>query len=410
MSKLSSITILRFIKKPLVKHLLIFIIINLCFYWFIVKFNNLVPFSHRFYSTAVHFYDDPRIKNQSFNLLKSISVWDGQWYLEIAKNGYPKIDINKTQLDIESNQPHKYAFFPLYPLILSSLNLLINNIELTALLLSSTLLIINFCLLHLFISKIDKPNIAAKTVWLLFLCPWALFYRFYFSEGLFLTILLLFVINLFKKNYFKSSLFLSLLLVTRANGLLLIPLLFCEFIKYHRQQSIKIILFKCLQLLIIIFLPLSIWLLFNYLQTNNFLTILKVRNYGVNDSLWHSIKTIINPLLSNLYRIIQFPYLSFHAFTDSKVEVITVILTGLILKKSRKVIDSRLWLIAFVFWLFPLITTSLISYSRYQIVSFPLFYYLAKKTNQLQYSILIFIFTLGLFCLSLYFINWYWVG
>lgn len=397
----------KFYKNLFFKYLVILIIINAGLFLFINKFNNVVPLNRIYYYAAVHFYKDPRINGNKFNFLKSTTVYDSQWYLEIARSGYPRLNINLKSLDLHKNDPHKYAFFPFYPLLLTLLNTPVNNLELTAFCFSFFLIIINYYFLYYFVSLIDSKMIAIKTSLLLFLFPLSIFYRFIFTEGLFLLLLLLFTIFLFKKKYYLSAFFLGLSLITRANSLPLIILLFFELYQTNKNLSIGKNLSKYLKLTFIIFLPLSVWSVINFYQTGNFFTFLKVRDISGGINLFLS---ILAPLLGNLYRILEFPFLSLHAFADSKIEVIFIFLIFYLLIKSKKYLDYRLWWIAFSFWIFPLIATPLISYSRYQIVSFPLFYFLARKLKNWQFKGVSLIFIVGLLALSLYFVNWYWLG
>lgn len=394
-------------KNNLIKYLQFFIVLNVSLYFFVNKYNDLIPFNHQFYKAAVHFYEDPRINGKKFDFLKSTSVYDSQWYLEIAKFGYPKLNIDFKTLDIQKNEPHKYAFFPLYPTMLFLLNIPVNNLELTAIGFSLILMIINFFLLYHLICLIDTKNNATKTAFLLFIFPLSVFYRFIFTEGLFFALLLLFSIFLFKKKFYLSSLFLGLSLITRANSFLLIILLFLEFNKNNENIIFQKKILKYLALIFCTLLPITIWSTFNYYQTGNFFSFLKVRDLS---NTTNPIFSILTPALSNVYRILEFPFLPLHAFADSKLEVIAVFLTLYLLVKSKNSIDYRLWWIAFSLWIFPLITTPLISYSRYQIISFPLFYFLIKKLKKWQFICTSTVFIFGLFILSLYFVNWFWLG
>lgn len=392
------------------KYLIFFILINICLFLFINKFNYLVALNRDYYKAAIHFYDDPRISNKKFDFLKSLSVYDGQWYLEIARSGYPKLNLNSKLDNLSDNEPHKYAFFPLYPSLLALINIPINNLELTAFSLNAILMVIDFCLLYFFISSIDTRKTAIKTAFLLFVFPLSIFYRSFFSEGLFLALLLLFTTFLFKKRFYLSALFLGLCLVTRANAFPLF-LLFCyEIYQGSKHLYVKEKITKFIKSIFIIFFPLFIWSLFNYYQTSNPFAFLVVRTYLAKGNLLDSLSNIISPISHNFYSIIEFPFLHWHAFADSKIEVIGIFVFLYLLIKSRKVLDYRLWWIGFSFWVFPLITTTLISYSRYQVVSFPIFYFLTKKLKNWQYRGVFSIFLIGLFFLSLYFVNWYWFG
>jgi Gpi18-like mannosyltransferase len=411
MSKLILKIIKKISKNFFTKYLVYFILINISLFLFINKYSDKIKLNRIFYNTSVHFYEDPRINNNKFSFLKSTSVFDAQWYLQIARLGYPKIDLKTEPIDILSIGPHKYAFLPLYPLLLAVTNLLINNLELTALILSNLIMLINFYLIYFFISMVDTKKNAIKTAFLTFVFPLSIFFRFPFAESLFLFLILLFFIYLFKKNYYFSALFLGLSLVTRLNSIPLVLLLLYDFYKNNNKISIKKIISKFIMSILIIAIPVFIWSVFNYLQTKNILAFLTVRGVFVEKNPIINMPVFFIQLLKNFSQVIQFPFLSLHNYADSKIEVVSILITiYLIIKSKNKIHDYRMWWMAFCFCVFPLITSSLMSYSRYQVVSFLLFYFLIKLLNKKLYPVVFTIFTVGLFYLSLYFVNWYWFG
>jgi hypothetical protein len=90
--------------------------------------------------------------------------------------------------------------------------------------------------------------------------------------------------------------------------------------------------------------------------------------------------------------------------------VFIIVVSGVLLVKKRKLLPVKLWWIAFLLWLFPLLTTTPMSFMRYQTVSFPLFLMLANMLKGKVYLMILGLWIIGLLLVGLYFINWYWVG
>lgn len=380
---------------------LLFIFINILLYVFILGFHQTISFNKFNYShNAHHYLKDPRINGGSFDFLRSLGQYDAQWYLKIASEGYPK---NPKNTDINNKTTMNglsFAFFPLYPLILHTSNYLFKNIELTAFAISNVFLILNFFSLYFVISSLYSKPIAIKSIFLLFLFPFSIFYRSYFAEGLFLLFLIWFSYFLIKKKFTFATISLSLLNVIKGNGYLLNFLLL--FYVWRETKKGSMDYKKASILTIILIFPFLVWIIFNIFNTGNPLYFFSVR------SAWFQ-HGFIAPLynLMLVFASIWFPLHSFHA---SRVEVFIVLTSLIVLIKSRKSLKREFWWISFLLWLSPLLITDFMSFTRYQIVSFPLFIILAMKLKFRHYLILLTLFAIFLFIISLYFVNWYWIG
>lgn len=88
------------------------------------------------------------------------------------------------------------------------------------------------------------------------------------------------------------------------------------------------------------------------------------------------------------------------------------IITFVVLLWSRKFFKNypQLWWMSFLIWIAPLLLKDLMSYSRYQIISFPLFIFLAGNISGWKFYALCLVFLGLLLVTSLYFVNWQWVG
>ena len=295
-----------------------------------------------------------------------------------------------------------YAYFPLYPILLRTANVFFRNIELTAFVTANFLLVANFWALWRLLAKVYSAKIAIKTAYLLFLFPLSVFFRSYFAEGLFLFLLIWFAYCLNQKRFLKAAFFLSLLVITRSSGLFLaIPFLYFLW-KQLRTKELQFE--KALVALIISIIPLFGWLAYCFKQTGNPFYFYTVR------SAWFQQDFPFAPLWHNFLLIIQFTRLPFHYFHTSAVDILVIFLSLYLVVKSQQFLSKSLWLISLVLAITPLVVTDTMSYTRYQIVSFPLFIYLANSLNGWLYWLVIVGFTAGLFIVSLYFVNWYWIG
>ena len=215
-----------FLNKLFLTALISFILLNVILYAFINEYHSRVQFSDPDYYYAYQYFTDPRIYHGEFNFLRAMGTWDAQFYLSIADSGYPKVYTR-----------NHHAFFPFYPIFLNYFNILFDNIELTAFILANILLLLNFTSIYYVISKFYSSDTAVRTIFLLFFFPVSIFYRSYYPEGLFLLLLIWFAYFLINKKWFYTTIFLSFLLITRPNGLFLIPLyIFCLFWAIRKKE------------------------------------------------------------------------------------------------------------------------------------------------------------------------------
>jgi len=374
-----------------IKYLILFCLINLGLYLFINKYHAFLPLNNTFhYSRGLdHFIKDTRIVTGRFDLLNNLAQFDAQWYLKIAVQGYQKNNLT-------------YAFFPLFPLLLSFFNFFIKNILLTAFIFNNLLLFLCFWLFYLLMKKYFSKTIITKALFLLFLFPLSIFFRSYFAENLLLSLLIVFAYLLLGKRYLWAAFILGLMNITKANVFLL-DIYF--LVNYYQFQKNKKISWKNIFLSIFLLgLPLACWLVFCYLTKSDALYFLKVRS-----NWFYEVKPPFF-IFYNLKKIIDFPFLPLHNFYDSQIEVLMIVGIFFLLIKNKKTIRKELWWISFCLWLFPLISTTIMSFTRYQIVSFPLFLILAKKLKGWKYFLVLSLFAVGLLTASLFFINWEWVG
>lgn len=389
--------------RQFIYSLALFIAINVVLYTTIFSLHGKIPFNTYIYkNSSHHFFRDERAYGGAFNFLRALGQFDAQWYLKIASTGYPPNPTVTSMINKKVMDGLTYAFFPLYPLVLSMVNIFVGNIELTAFITANLIIIALFVSLYYIINKLYTHNVALKTIFLIFVFPFGIFFRSYFTEGLFLFLLVWFVYFLVKKQLFLLSLSSSLLYVTRPTGLFLLPLIAVLMAIEIRRNKLSPVI-ACIYFTLSL-LPFGLWLLFNYKFTGN-------PAYWMNvQQSWFTTPSTFNTIRYNLTIIANFFRLPTHDFHRSRVDIAIIIYAAFLLYASRKHLKKELWWISFLFWLLPLLTHDTISYSRYQSVNFPLFIFLAQKLQGKAFIAVSAILFAILLITSLYFVNWYWIG
>jgi len=317
--------------------------------------------------------------------------------------GYSKNPKTANNNDKKNLEGLDYAFFPIYPLLISIVNAPIKNIEISAFILSNILLLLNFTSLYLVIKRLISERIALRASILLFTFPFSIFYRSYFAEGLFFLVLVWFSYFFCKSRYILAGFLIGIINWVKGNAILINAVFLYYIYEYLKNLAGR----KKLRYLIPIFFilaPLFLWILYVYIQTGNPLYFINVRNQWVTNEL---------PLIrffQNIMTILSFSNLNIHAFHSSKIDALNAVVVLALLILSRNGLPKKLWWISFSLWLTPLMFSDLISFSRHQTVSFPIFIYLSQVLNGLSYKIVLGLFIVGLFIISLFFVNWYWIG
>ena len=375
-------------------HFIAFVIFNVFLFIWMGLGHGQVHFDKFDYSkNSLHYVQDSRVNNpESFNLLRALGQYDSQFYLKIADTGYSTNPPNRADTQT-------YAFSPAYPILIAGVHLAIPSLELSALVVSQALLLLCFVLIYWAVTRWYSFALAGKAAWLLFLSPFSIFYRGYFSEGLFLALLIIYLDAIRSKKWLVAALSAGFLVTTRFVGLAAILVLAGMLLVELRNKKIN--LTRAVKYLCLSIIPLAVFMLFCFLKTGNPLFFIKVR------ALWW----VPYPIpFAPLYAIANFWSLNWHRFHSSRVDVISIVLAGVLIYKSRRWLPRSWWYTSLLLWFIPLVTSDTMSASRYQIVNFPLFVYAAYVLKRHTYRTVVVVSALALMYVSIYFVNWYWVG
>jgi len=285
-------------------------------------------------------------------------VWDTGWYLDIATNGYSLPGTNP-----DAGNQANYAFFPLYPLLIKILGVIIGDNYTAGIILSNIFLIVACIFLYKLVCLKSDQDTALRSVKYLFLFPTAFIFSGVFTESLFLVLTLICFYYAKREQWLFvgiAGLFLSL---TRVNGIFVILPLSYEYlkIKRFRLNNIRI---NSLYLLLIPF-GLFIFASYNYYLTGDFLAFVHIQ------SAWHRhLNSPLKVLSSGLFSSDYNNYFSAY-FTLSFLGVLII---------YYKKLDFSYWIFGMYSILIPL-STKLESMPRYLLPVFPLYLIFAELSN-----------------------------
>lgn len=123
---------------------------------------------------------DPAHLTAPFHYFENLLVapfarWDSVWYLAIAQGGY-------------DHQAARSAFFPLYPLLMRGLGLIIGSDLVAGICISLVAFLVALVFLHRLVALELDGELARITVLLVAFCPMAYFFSAVYSESLFLAL------------------------------------------------------------------------------------------------------------------------------------------------------------------------------------------------------------------------------
>lgn len=349
-----------------------------------------------------------------FNLPQWIYSWanfDGVHYITIAQKGYV-------------GTAYIQAFFPLFPGLVYFLNLIIHNALISGLVISNLSFLALLITWFIFIKKKFNKKFAYSSILILLLFPTSLFFGAFYTESLFLTLVLFTFIFVEKKQYLLASFFIFLASSTRIIGILLIPAVLIEILFSNTKfsnLSWNLIKNKVLNIkkyikpsLIISLGSLGLFLYMAYLN-NEFkdpLYFFHVQSEfgGVRQEnlisypqvVYRSIKILLTVSPTN------FAYLTYLQNFISGTVVLGIILYSLKIKQIRLSYVVFSLLAFFV----PPLTGTFSSMPRYILVCFPIFIVLASwaEKNKIFKYLLYLSFTLLLIINTILFIQGYWLA
>ena len=218
-----------------------------------------LPFSQNYYDL---------FPNKIF--LNGLLQWDSGWYAITASEGY-----SLTKYPLHNN----LTFMPMYPILIRFLISMGINVFVAGIIISNISLLLATIIIYRFITNLFSKDIANKTIILLLLNPFSIFFSAMYTESLFLLFTVVTFYNFFKKRWFITSIFASLAGLTHIIGLIVPIICLLSFLIINKFKLTK--LYKSMLLLLIGFLGPVLYLIFIQIKFGSFWLIFQSQqNFG----------------------------------------------------------------------------------------------------------------------------------
>lgn len=324
--------------------------------------------------------------------LNGLCRWDSSWYADIIRFGYQN---QNKGIGIGQDT----AFFPLYPLISAFVKRVVGEAYLAGLIVSNLAFFVALLVLYKLLTEKYGEEVAWKTLLLMIVNPFSLFFSSVYTESLFLLCVVLSFYFAEKGNFLAAALSAALAGATRFVGVVLIVPLLMIYIQ-QKNYSIKAVRPDLLTLLLIFAGP-GLYMVFLAVQYGAPLQFL------ISQDVWGS----LNPLamLAHMWRSI-----TVSALLNGSYDVMNIInLAAALPLLAGLFYASRIGYpyITFSVLVFAISLSRVQGLGRYMMVVFPVSVALAMlmRHRTVFYSYVYFsILFLALF--SIMFSHWYWVA
>lgn len=326
--------------------------------------------------------------NRPFDFWASWAQWDGGYYYNIAKSGYSTLE--------------DFAFFPLYPILIKIISLIISlDILFLGLLISNLAFLIFLYLLYKLVNLRFNKKIARTTIITLLFFPTTFYAVALYSESIFLMLVVSAFLTLWQKKYLMASVAISLASLTRGAGVFLIISLIYSYLS-HINFALKKVNTKMLHLVPSV-LGIALYMIYLAATTNDPFKFLNVQD------LWQrSITDPVSTIASYLWSLLTMQAQPINVWLDLGFTLLflTVLILG-----ARK-IPSSLWIFSMFAILIPSATGTLTSMPRYLLSSLGAFIIIGQfleERPKLKIPIWTISILLQIF-FAVRFINGYWVA
>lgn len=299
--------------------------------------------------------------------------WDGRHFLEIAKSGY--------QVDFQ------LAFFPLFPLLIRTVGMVLPNLLVSALLINLVATWLGLLILYQLVKVEYSDQVAKLTILALVTFPTAFFFLMVYSEATFFLLTMLTFEMLARKRWWWAAIFSGGATATRFVGLSV-------------SLAVLITTKKRLVLAILSVIGLIIY--------SGSLLIAKGNPfyYFVAEAHWQRI-----PWWPGIGFLDNLKLLTRNGFNFVVLADLLIAVFGLGLAiRTFRFLPRRYSVYALSSLLIPLFTPTLLSFSRFILPVFPIFILIGLSKDKYLLRIYFTVSTLTQISFIILFINGYWVS
>lgn len=153
-------------------------------------------------------------------MIDVFTSWDGLWYLEIVRAGYPTTIPPDVTYHMDEARA---AFFPLFPLLGTWADRVLPGGDSFAVLLLNTMLgLVAVTLMGVLAQRLYGPRVAKRAIVLCALFPGSFVFSFAYSEALMLVLAAACLLMLVDREWTAAGVFAALATATRPNGVALV--------------------------------------------------------------------------------------------------------------------------------------------------------------------------------------------
>jgi len=268
-----------------------------------------------------------------FDYWLSWAQWDGGYYYNIAQKGYILFN--------------DFAFFPLYPALIS---LIPSNTLFSGLVISNLAFLLFLKIFYEFLKNSYSKQTAKNTIFTFLCFPTTFFAVAFYSEGLFLFLVIFAFVLMYKNKTFESALVIAFASLARFVAVFLIISIFYNLFKTAKVWSSKTLLILPSTFGILAY---SIYL---FAKTNDPFI------FANTQSFWQrSVSDPISTMIGHLWQIAANPIAPLDKYFDLAVTAgfLAILIWG------AKKIPSSLWIFSMLVILIPASTGTLTSMPRY---------------------------------------------
>jgi Gpi18-like mannosyltransferase len=187
---------------------------------------------------AVAAAQQPRPTSAKGPILNVLTSWDGQWYFEVVRHGYPaSVPAHVTYFDPQA----RGAFFPLYPLLVRFANALLPGGDVPAALFVNIVFGAVFVLLvGVLARRFYGDRVAGRAMVLVALFPGSFVLSFSYSEPAMLALAALTLLLLLDRRWVLAGVTAALTTAARPNGLAIVAAcLVAAWVAWRHDRDLK---------------------------------------------------------------------------------------------------------------------------------------------------------------------------
>jgi hypothetical protein len=329
--------------------------------------------------------------------MEVFAAWDSGWYWDIARHGY------YFRPDGESS----VAFFPLYPALVRAAAFPFGGGDqatwVAAILVSFAAYVLGVIALYRITERIfGSQEIARRTVLLVAVFPWALFFGRVYTEGLFLLVTVLAISNAYDGRWTQAGCWGALAVLCRPNGILIgVPLVLMALrdrpaLRPFAQRSAPLLLLPA---------ALAGYSAYVYTLAGDPLAWLGAQshwNYSIGNLPWRQLIRITSTFFEG-------PYDYFFTSPGATVDLlhgVTALVAIAVMPFVFKRLGVAMGAYVLVSLLVPFSGSSAAGWGRYVAVLFPAFMVVGSSVSPRQLEAIVIVCVVFRTLLSCFFVTW----